>query len=793
MLKHHFLIAFRNLKKHKGSFFINLVGLSTGLACALIIYLWVDSEKQFDKFHAKDSQLYQVMQLSKENGQVVVHNHTQGLLAEAMKKDLPEVEVSVPMMDLVKENMTGVLKAGDKTLRSGGIFAGKDFFNVFSFKLLQGKPGSVLADKSNMVISDDLAISLFGSTDNAVGKSIEWEITGEKRQASVTGVFHKVPANSSLQFDYVLTYDMLISEIWTNGQKWWNEGALTYLQLKKGTDLAAFNNKIKDFVKKYHAESSFTCFARPYSSAYLYGKYDEGVQSGGRIEYVRLFSIAALFILVIACINFMNLSTAKASRRLKEVGIRKTIGSTRRMLVMQFLSEAIVMSFLSLIVASLLVIAFLPLFNALTDKQLVFPFNINVILSLIGVTLLTGLLAGSYPAFYLSGFNPIAVLKGRLKNSWGELLARKGLVVFQFTISLVLIVSVIVVYKQVDFVQSANPGYNKDNVIYFDKEGTTNKNTQAFLAELKQIPGVVNASSIQENIIYEGGGSSTYGLQWPGKADKDKVDFVVRAVDFDMLETLGIQVKEGRSFSRSFGAEDKSVVFNETAIKIMNLKNPIGTTIKMWGKELTIVGVVKDFHISSFHEKIFPLLFYYDPENTYSVMAKIEAGKEKQTLSSIESFYKKYNPGYAFQYKFMDNMYQAQYVSEQRVSSLSGYFAGLAILISCLGLFGLAAFNAEIRTKEIGVRKVLGASVSSVTVLLSKDFFKLIIIAALIAFPLAWWVMNEWLNGFAYKIDIGAGVFIIAFVAIVLLTILTVGFQAIKAAIANPVKSLRTE
>jgi ABC-type antimicrobial peptide transport system permease subunit len=435
----------------------------------------------------------------------------------------------------------------------------------------------------------------------------------------------------------------------------------------------------------------------------------------------------------------------------------------------------------------------LPVFNNITGKQLSVSLTLPFALLVLAVTLGTGLLSGSYPAFYLSGFNPIAVLKGKIKNSWGEIIARKGLVIFQFSISLVMIVSVLVIYKQISFIQSQDPGYNKDNVIYFDKEGTVSQNTESFLAGLREVPGVVNASAIQESVVYKGGGSSTYGVNWPGKTDKDLIDFVVRAVDFRMIETLGMQVKEGRSFSEEFGAEDTRVVLNETAASLMSLKKPVGQTIKIWGKQMTIAGVVKDFHISSFHEPILPVIFMYDPKETYMVMAKIQSGKEKETISRIENFYKKYNPGYTLNYKFLDNAYQAQYVAEQRVSMLSGYFAGLAILISCLGLFGLAAFNAEIRTKEIGIRKVLGASLTNVVFMLSKDFFKLVIIATCIAFPLAWWAMNDWLNGFVYKISIGAAVFIVALAVVLLLTILTVLSQAIKAGVANPVKSLRTE
>lgn len=795
MFKHYLLITIRNLKKFKGSFIINLIGLSTGLACTLFIYLWVNDELNFDKFHEKDSQLFQVMELSKENNELVVHDGTQGLLADAMAKDLPEVESAVAVMSLEKEGMMVSLKTPDKSLKAYGLFAGGNFFQMFSFKLIEGNPRQVLNDKNAIVISENLATGLFGSAAKAVGKSVDYEVLGNNQQSLVSGVFENTPANSSMKFDFVLTHDLLMNEIWPNGQKWWNTGPETYLQLKQGTNPKQFNTKIKDFLKQYDKDNIFTLFTRPYSSNYLYGKYENGIQSGGRIEYVKLFSIIAIFILVIACINFMNLSTAKASRRIKEVGIKKAIGSTRRALVLQFLSEAVFMAFLSLMVAGLIIALLLPFFNQVTGKQLSITPDTNLILLVVGVTFLTGIISGSYPAFYLSGFNPVTVLKGRPKNSVGELLARKGLVVFQFMVSLVLIISVIVIYGQMEYVQSKNLGYDKANVIYFDKEGAVSQNPETFIAELKKIPGIANASAIQQNLVQTGGGngSSTYGISWPGKPDNALIDFVVRAVDYDMIETLGITFEEGRSFSKEFGADSTKLIFNEAAIKVMGLKKPIGTPIEMWGQDMNIVGVVKDFHMASLHEVIEPMVFMYRPKNTSLIMAKIEPGREKETIAKVEAFYKKFNPGYLFEYKFLDDAYQTQYVSEQRVAILSRYFAGLAILISCLGLFGLAAFNAEVRTKEIGIRKVLGASVSHVMFLLSKDFFKLVILAVVIAFPLSWWAMNNWLNGFEYKIDIGANVFLSAFAVIALITILTVSFHAIKAAISNPVKSLRSE
>ena len=795
MLQHHLLIAFRNLQRHRGSFIINLVGLSSGLACAFLIYLWVLDERSFDRFHQKDGQLFQVMEKSSENGNVIVHEATQGPLAAAMAKDLPEVQTALPVMSLKKEGIFVQLRNGEKAIRGSGIFAGDAFFTTFSFPLLHGNPQQVLTDKNSIVLSASLAESLFGSTANAVGKPVEWELFGTKRTVSVAGVFGHLPANTSMQFDFAMTYELMMTDLAPNFQKWWNEGPATYLVLKPGANIERFNAKIRDFIKPYFKETIFTLFVRPYSSGYLYGRYENGQQAGGRIEYVRLFSLVALFIILIACINFMNLSTARASRRLKEVGIKKVVGSTRKALILQFLSEAIFITFLSLLVACFLVAALLPFFSNVTGKDLEVTLTPQLVLLLVGVTLVTGLLSGSYPAFYLSGFSPVAVLKGKLKNSVGELLARKGLVVFQFVVSLVLIIAVLVVYQQVEYVQSKHLGYDKTNVITFDKEGAAVQNSDAFLMQLRSQPGIVAASAVQQGMVQGSSlGASTYGVEWPGKTSKDLVDFAVRAVDYGLLETLGIQLKEGRSFSPDFGAEKERIIFNETAIKAMGLKSPVvGTKVTMWGEERTIIGVVKDFHFTSLHEAIAPMLFFYEPKGASTVVARIEAGKEKQTISNLEAFYKRLNPGYVFDYSFLDQTYQAQYMAEQRVSVLSRFFAGLAILISCLGLFGLAAFNAEVRTKEIGIRKVLGASVNNIMLMLSKDFMRLVLLAILIAFPLAWWAMNSWLAGFAYHIAINPWVFVLAGIAILLISLLTLSYQSIKTALMNPVKSLRSE
>ncbi len=793
MLKNYFKIAWRNLIKNKSSFFINTVGLATGLTCVILIFLWVQDELSMDKFHRNDARLYQVMEVSKANDKIEVGIGTQGLLAETMAKDLPEVEAATTFFSLGNEGYFFNLKTSQqKIIKGGGVFADEKFFEMFSYHLLEGQASQVLKNKESAVISKTLAIKLFGSNANPVGKSFEWEVIGKKFVAQVSGVFEDVPVNSTQQFDFVLTKASLF-ELVPNFKEWYNEGTNTFLLLKKGTDVVAFNKKIKGIVQKYSNDDRFTIFVRSYSSAYLYGNYENGVQAGGRIGYVKLFSVIGLFILVIACINFINLSTATASKREKEIGVKKAIGSTRKQLIFQFLMESVMTVAVSLMLAVCLVWLLTPQFNAITGKSLSLHLSAVNILYLLFAVIITGILSGYYPAIYLSGISAISVLKGKRKTSFSEIFARKGLVVFQFVISLFLIVAVLAIYGQVQFIQTMNLGYDRDNVVYIDKEGPLMETSETFLNEARSLPGVVSASAINGAIAQTGDNSTTAGIEWPGKRTDQAVVFAVKTVDFDLTETLSIKMAKGRSFSRQFGAEDKNLVFNETAIKTMGIENPIGKIVNMWGEEKTIVGVTKDFFANSIHEKIPPVVMRYAPSKTLSFVMKIKHGRERETLSQLGNLYTKFNPGYTFKYNFMDEKYQVLYAAEQRVATLSKYFAGLAILISCLGLFGLALFNAKLRTKEIGIRKVLGASVSRVVYMLSGDFLKLAVIAVVIAFPLSWWALHQWLDQYAYKADLSISIFLWAFIGIMLLTLLTVGYQAIKAAVANPVKSLRTE
>jgi ABC-type antimicrobial peptide transport system permease subunit len=574
---------------------------------------------------------------------------------------------------------------------------------------------------------------------------------------------------------------------------WGNSDPGTFVILKKETDINRFNAKIKEYLHTKDPNLTTQLFAVNYSYKYLHGQFENGVQAGGRITYVKLFSMIGLFILIIACINFMNLSTAKASGRIKEVGIKKAVGALRSSLVFQYLGESLLMAFLSLIFAVVLLILLVPQFNEITGKHIVLHFDGLLILTVLAITLLTGLIAGSYPAFYLSGFSPAMVLKGKLKTSVGELMVRKGLVVFQFTISVIFIVSVLVVYKQIQYIQTRNLGYNRDNIIHFEipleMDSVKMKTAETFLGEIKNIPGVINASSYSHDLTGNHGAISD--VEWPGKTPGKNIEFSNLEVGFNFIETLGMKLKEGRSFSQNQNAY-KEIVFNEAAIKSMGIKDPIGKIVKFWGQERQIVGVVKNFNFESLYETVKPCFFQAYPVMP-NVMVKISGGTEKQTIAKIQNVFQAYNHGLVFDYQFLDENYKALYISEQRISLLAQYFAGLAILISCLGLFGLAAFTAQRRQKEIGIRKVVGATVGNVAVMLSMDFLKLVLIAMVIAFPLIGWAMSQWLHEFAYSIDLGFSVFIIAGLSVTLLTILTVGYQAVKAALTDPIKSLKIE
>jgi ABC-type antimicrobial peptide transport system permease subunit len=791
MFKHNLLIIYRNFKRFKSTFFINLLGLSTGMACALLIYLWVNDELSMDKFHEQDEQLYQVYMHHEENGEIRSAPHVPALLADALEEEIPEVLTAVEDTDTDEFGEGFSLSVGEDKMKARGKFSGEEYFQLFSFPFLKGNPETALSDKSGIVLTESLAKRLFGTTD-VIGESLEWQILKFKGQVKVSGIIHDLPENSTESFEFVLPFAVFIDDLMGKERNHWgNYIALTHVQLVKGADVEVVNNKVGSIIKEKVPNTNVEPFFKQYSTKYLHGDFENGKEAGGRITYVRLFAIIAIFVLAIACINFMNLSTARASRRLKEIGVKKTMGASRKHLIFQHLGESVTMTVISLGVAYLLVFLLLPQFNAITGKELSLELSTNLLLATTIITLFTGLIAGSYPALYLSGFKPVSILKGKLTTSTGELWTRKGLVVFQFVISIILLVSVWVVYKQIEYVQDKNLGYDRHHVIKFPIEGAVADRLEPFINQLTEVPGVENASATTHSIVKSG--ASTTGVTWQGKNPDSNILFEQARAYYGLIETLGIEMKEGRSFSEKFGAEEEKIIFNEAAINVMGLEDPIGKTVTMWGKEKQIIGVVKDFHFSSLHEEVSPMLFHFDKSFMLSVFVKMQAGRPDETIQGIQSLFKDFNPGFTLNYEFLDTNYQAQYEAEQRVSLLSRYFAGIAIIISCLGLFGLAAFTAERRQKEIGIRKILGAGGLQIVKLLSADFTKMVLLAIVIALPISFWAAQSWLQGFAYSIKPEWYYFAGAGAAALCIAWITISFQTIKSLRINPAESLKDE
>jgi putative ABC transport system permease protein len=793
MLKNYFRIIWRNFLRDRQFSLLNLAGFSTGLACALLIWLWANDERHMDKWNEKDGQLYQVMQnMPQSNGMVTMEN-TAGLLAKALGDEMPEVQYACSVIPAKWFSNSSIVTYKEHRLKTSTQFVSEDYFNMFTIQFLQGNKNTVLSGTRSIAISDELAMKLFHTTENIIGKTIDLTLGEFNGNYTIAGIFQKNPSNQFDKFDMLVNFNVFVAKRpWM--LKWENSDPSTYVLLKNGTNIAAFNNKIKNFIQtKTNEKEGKTYFVRRFSDKYLYGDYKNGLQAGGRIVYVKLFSFIALFILIIACINFMNLSTAKATRRIKEVGVQKVVGARRRTLILQYLGESVLMSFISLFLAIALIVILLPAFNIITGKTINLEWNSSLVLSALSITLLTGLVAGSYPAFYISGFKPALILKGKVKAKAGELWLRKGLVVFQFCLSAFAIVTVLVVYRQVQYIQSKNLGYNRDHVIHFElpleMDSASLSSAAIFIEELNQLPGVLSAGSYAHNLTGDHGGIG--GFQWPGKDPSMDIDFANLEVGKRFLETVGIKIKEGHSFSADNRAQ-KEIVFNESAIKAMGLKDPIGKTVKFWDREREIVGIAEDFNFESLYQPVKPCFFQIYPVAPNAAV-RLKAGTEKQTIERIRQLYAGFSGGLEFDYRFLDEDYRELYQSESRVAQLSKYFAGLAILISCLGLFGLAAFTAQRRQKEIGIRKVIGASTGSIIALLSTGFFKLVLLAVLIAFPLAGWIMNEWLSDFAYHTQVNSIIFIIAGGSILLITLLTISLQSIKAALINPVKSLRSE
>ncbi len=769
--------------------------MSTGLTCTLLIFLWVQDELSTDKFHENDAHLYQLMRKLHTPTGISVGDWVPGPLAESIREALPEVT----SITCYKTHITyeGNVRVNDEHLKAIPMYADRYYLQLFNFPLLHGDKTKVLSDKYAAVISEDLAIKLFKTTEVAMGKVIQWEQkAGDNydmtKQLTVTGVFENLPANSTEQFDVLMNLDFYIEH--NPGMMLWsNDQGTTALALRPGTALPVLEEKINRLCNE-NTDWERQFMLQRYSSKYLHGNYENGVPSGGRITYVWGFSGVAILILIIASINFMNLATAKASIRVKEIGVKKTLGAARQSLIYQFVLESLVMSSLALLAALLLVFLLLPFFNEITNKQISLRLDLSLIASFLGISMITGLLSSTYPALYLSGFKPIEVLKGKLNLSFGELWTRNGLVVFQFAISFLLIVSILVVYQQMNYVTTKNLGLDREHILSIKQQGMSNDRVDVFLSEVRQLPTVVQAAN--SNYTLFGAENRTGGIDWEGRPENLPMIINPIITNYYFIETFGIQIKEGRSFSPEFGADSLKVILNETAVKKMGLENPIGQTLRFWGDDVEIVGIARDFHTHSFYKPVEPCIIKkFGSQDNYGnhIWIKIRAGQEKEAISAIEQLYADFNPGYVFDYGFADEDYQALYQSENRVSTLLKYFAILAIVISCLGLLGLTAFIVERRTKEIGIRKILGANSWSVVSLFSKGFIKIVLTGILIATPISYLIAAKWLDGFAYRIDLHWWIFPLVAGITLLIAWLTVGFQTLKAANINPVESLKAE
>ena len=790
MIKNYLKTAFRNLRKNKAFSLINIMGLALGLVCSLLIMLWVNDEYQVDAFHKNGSQLYSVYERQNHDGQWSAFHGGPGIMADEMKRVLPEVQYATNFgwNDLV------TFEANNKILKQSGNHAGHDFFKMFSYPLLEGNAITALQNPSDIAVSRKMAEDFFGSPAEAIGKTIRCQ---NKTDFKITAVFDDIPKNSTAKFDYIINWQSFLEgNSWA--KDWTNNGPPCHIMLRKDADAKAFAAKIVRFLDNYNKEQTPNDYIRlgieRYRDVYLHSNFDKsGNISGGRIQYVRLFSIVAVFILLIACINFMNLTTARSIKRAKEIGVRKVVGAMRGALIRQFMSEALLIVILSIAVAMLIVMLVLPQFNHLTGKFIVMPFdNPSFWFAIAGLLLVTGFISGSYPALYLSSFKPVRVLKGLPKFSRSALWFRKGLVVFQFMLSIILIIGTIVVKEQVRYIQTMNLGYDRENLIYIPLEGDLTGKYELFKNQVQNMAGIQSVTRMTQNPTQIENG--TGGVEWEGKDPTSGVEFTWTMVGYDFTRTLHTQLIQGRDFSKDFPTDSVGYILNETAVKITGYKNPIGKPFTFWEKKGTIVGVLKDFHFNSVHTPINPLVLSLgETINWGEALVRTKAGQTKRALASLEKVCKELNPKFPFTYKFSDEEYQHLYASEQVVDQLSNYFSILAIFISCLGLLGLVMFSAEQRTREFGIRKVLGASPAILFSLLSREFLLLVVIALAIASPLAWLVMNKWLQDYEYRINITWSIFVIAGLVALFIALLTVSFQAIKSAVANPVKSLRTE
>jgi putative ABC transport system permease protein len=782
MFSNFIKIAIRQMMRQQWFTAINILGLSLGLASCLLIGLWVLDEYQIDGCYTNSDRVYKVL-LTNPTGERKTGEISPIPLADALKAEVPEIENACQMA----YQMAILMNAGEQHHKMNLHLVSPEFLQILDFPLMHGNPATVLTTPHSIVISENMARKFFNTTD-VVGKTIDVTDFGA---TEITGVMYNLPSNSTLKkAEAFMAIEPYVKMVQSINHPWTNSIVHTFIRLRAGASEQVVAQKIQKFIEQKDSHASVDLHIQRFQDRYLYGKWENGQPVGGRISYVRLLSGLAVFLLFLACINFMNLSTAKATHRAKEIGIRKSMGSGRGALIGQFYGEALLMSLISAGVAVTAVLLLLPAFNELTGKDIAINWGNTQFWGLIAATILgTVLLAGSYPALFLSSFKPAEILKGKLDVSTGLPNVRKGLVVFQFGISILMLIGLLTARQQMDFIRNTNLGLDRSNILVHTLDGSIRNRFQPLRNDLLQVPGIQSVTTCQQLPINID--DSSGDLNWPGKDPKAPAMVKVMCVGDDFIKTMGITMVAGRDF----GAPNDTLKYliNESCARMMGMKDPVGQKIKFWLGNQEILGVMKDFHLQSLHIEIEPLVLVYQPNETYFTLIKTAPGQMEQVMASFVTPWETHNPGFPVDFGFLDKSFERQYKSETLVHQLVSIFSLISIFIACLGLLGLATFTAEQRRKEIGIRKVLGASVVSVVALLSSDFLKLVFIALILASPVAWWAMNHWLSDFAYHIDLQWWMFGVVGTLALLIAFFTVGGQAVKAALANPVKSLRSE
>ena len=785
MWKSYLTIAVRNLIRHKGYSFINIAGLGMGMACAILILLWVQDELSYDRFHKNAGRLYRVEEEQQYSAGLYHVNVTPYPAGPAFKEGIPEIA------DASRYAWAGGLlfRYEEKAFFENDIQAvDPSFLRMFSFPLVKGVAETALEDPHSLILTRSVAKKYFGDED-PIGRVIS---VNNQYEFTVTGLIEEMPENSSLRFGMLIPFAFQKERGWWS-DNWGNNSIFTYVQLREGASIQAVGEKMTAMLKRNIEESTVQFVLAPLTRMHLHSYFGFG-RPMGNIQYVYIFSALALFVLLIACINFMNLSTARSARRAREIGLRKVVGALRGHMIRQFLGESLLLAGIALLFAIPLVEFLLPFFNELSGKKIELELSgdLSLLPLLIGVTLFTGLVAGSYPALFLSSFRPAVVLKGNLRSGASSSLFRRLLVVLQFTLSIGLIIGTGVVYNQVTFMRGKQLGYDKEQLLNIRMRGDISRSYDELKAELTTHPAIQRVSAAQQRLPHIG--SNSGGGEWDGKDPELDVVIGHTQVDYDFVETMGIELVEGRSFSREFSTDvEEAYLVNEKLVELMGVDSAVGKRFSLW-REGRIIGVMKDFHFKSVRGEIEPLVLgLEDPQNLSWMIVKLHPESAVSGIEFLKETWEKMVPEYPLEYEFLDRDFDYMYRTEERMGEILKYFSIVAVLIGCLGLFGLASFMAEQRTKEIGVRKVLGASVTGVVLLLTREFTRWVLLANLIAWPVAWYAMDEWLENFAYRIDLGWTTFALAGLAALAIAWLTVSYQAIRAALANPVEALRYE